>query len=138
MRPVLTCLLVLAAVPAWAHAQAPPPSSAAMVVRIHPGPWQLPSSLMASGIRFEPETGEAAIDLVGLPSPSSTAALRARAEASVRVMPDGSRHAALNGAIRLWTVATIDDQGRVTQNCVHTEAEARQRIEAAAWKAECK
>jgi hypothetical protein len=138
MRPVLTCLLVLTAVPAWANAQGPPPSSAAMVVRIHPGPWQLPASLMAAGIRFEPETGEAATDLAAVASRSSTAALRARAEANVRVMPDGSRHVALNGAVRMWTVATIDDQGRVVQDCVHNEAEARQRIEAAARKADCK
>ena len=57
--------------------------------------------------------------------------MRARAETSIRALPDGSRHAVLNGALRMWTVATIDDQGRLIQDCVHGEAEARRRIEAA-------
>jgi hypothetical protein len=49
----------------------------------------------------------------------------------VRTLPDGSRHAVLNGAIRSWTVATIDDQGRLIQDCVQSEAAARRIIEAA-------
>jgi hypothetical protein len=83
-------------------------------------------------MRFDPETGEVAGELAGAGSLKvSDDALRARAEAGVRTMPDGSRHAVLNGALRSWTIATIDDQGRVVQDCVHSEAEARQRVEAA-------
>jgi hypothetical protein len=133
MRLALLCLFLFAALPARAGAPGVCPASAANVVRFHPGPWQLPSSVARSGVRFEPETGEAATDLPGTAAfMSSEAALRASAEANVRTFPDGSRHAVLNGAIRAWTVATIDDQGRLTQDCVHSEAEARRLIEAAA------
>lgn len=131
MRPILLCLFLLAAVPASAGTSATAPPSAANVLRLHPGPWQLASAhLLPAGLRFEPETGEAASDLAGTLK-SSAASLRARAEANVRVLADGSRHAVLNGALRSWTVATIDDQGRLVQDCVHTEAEARRRIGAA-------
>src|SRR5436309_14455593 len=118
MRPILVCLCLLAAVPASAGTPATSPPSAANLLRLHPGPWQLataqvhPVRVVTNGVRFEPETGEAASDVAG-DSRSAAASLRARAEANVRVLPDGSRHAVLNGALRSWLVATIDDQGRL-------------------------
>lgn len=133
MRLVLLCLFLLAALPTWAGTPPSPPASAANVLRLHPGPWQPPALVARAGMRFEPETGEASTDVAGASAfAASEASLRARAEANVRTFPDGSRHAVLNGAIRSWTVATIDDQGRLVQDCVHSEAEARQLIEAAA------
>ena len=133
MRLVLLCLFLIAALPAWAGSPASPPASASNVVRLHPGPWQCPSTVFRAGMRFEPETGEAPADLAGAGAlMTSEASLRARAEAGARLFPDGSRHAVLNGAIRSWTVATIDGRGRLIQDCVHSEAEARRQIEAAA------
>ncbi|HEY6195442.1 MAG TPA: hypothetical protein VI504_10400 [Candidatus Eisenbacteria bacterium] len=130
MRTVMLCLLLLAALPAWAGAEAPAPPSASNLLRLHPGPWQLPSHGTRLGMRVDPETGEAAVALRGDALASSEAALRARAEASVRLAPDGSRHAVLNGAIREWVVATIDDRGRMKEDCIEGEAAARARIEA--------
>jgi hypothetical protein len=133
MRLILLCLFLLAALPAWAGTPLSPPASAANVLRLHPGPWQFPASVARAGMRFEPETGEPAADLAGAAAlRSSEAALRARAEANVRTLPDGSRHAVLNGAMRSWTVATIDHQGRLIQDCVQSEAAARRIVEAAA------
>ena len=83
-------------------------------------------------MRFDPESGEAAAAVSTSAAAARDAELRADAESRVRLLPDGSRHAVLNGALRSWTVATIDDQGRLIQDCVHSEAEARQRIQSAA------
>jgi hypothetical protein len=133
MRLVLLCLFLFAALPAWAGAPNSPPASAANVLRLHPRPWQFPALLARAGVRFEPETGEAPAEFATVGArQTSDASLRARAEASVRTLPDGSRHVVLNGALRSWTVATIDDQGRLVQDCVHSEADARRQVEAAA------
>ncbi len=133
MRTILLCLLLLAALPAWAGAEASAPPSASNLLRLHPGPWQLPSHVARLGMRIDPETGGAAVTPGGSASAmSDQAALRARAEASVRLAPDGSRHAVLNGAVREWIVATIDDRGRVQEDCIQGEAAARARVEAGA------
>ncbi len=132
MRLVLSCLILLAAAPAWAGNPASPPPSATNLLRLHAGPWRLPAPSAPSALRFEPETGEAAAELAPNAPKGAASTLRARAEASVRTLADGSRHAVTGGALRAWTVATIDAQGRLVQDCVHGEAEARQRIELAA------
>ena len=103
-------------------------------VRLHPGPWRLPARATLAGIRFEPESGETSKEISGGAFSADEAVLRSRAEANVRTFPDGSRHALLGGALRRWTVATIDDHGRLVQDCVHSEADARRIIEAAAAK----
>ena len=139
MRTILTSFLLLAAAPLIALAQtghAPP--SAASLVRLHPGPWRLPAMLQA-GLRFEPESGEATV-VEGAPGASalalapSQAQARALAAANVTRRADGSRHAVLGAAYRSWTVATIDEEGRLTQDCVSSEAEARARVDAAGQK----
>jgi hypothetical protein len=81
-------------------------------------------------MRFDPENGDATITPGAAPADESE--LRARAEAGVRTAPDGSQHAVVGGAFRRWTVATIDGRGRLVQDCVTSEAAARQRVEAAA------
>jgi hypothetical protein len=133
MRLVLLCLLSLAALPAWAGAPAPPPPhSAANLLRLHPAAWQLPASAARAGMRFEPETGAAADDPAAVGSlRAGDRTLRPLAVENVRTLADGSRHLAVNGALRQWTVASIDAQGRLVQDCVHGEAEARRRVEAA-------
>jgi hypothetical protein len=131
MRLACSSLVLLAALAVSAGAQASPPPSASNLLRLHPAAWQLPAAPGPSAMRFEPETGEKPAQLPLAPGAVDAATLRARAAANVRTLGDGSRHAVLNGALRAWTVATIDDQGRLVQDCVHDEAQARQRIEAA-------
>jgi hypothetical protein len=132
MRRVLLCLLLLAAVPVGARALDSPPTSGRNLLRLHPGPWRLSAPSTLAGMRFEPEAGELAEGFAGTAEQRAGVSLRARAEADVRTASDGSRHAVLGGAMRAWTIATIDDQGRLVQDCVHGEAEARRRIETAA------
>ena len=139
MRPILSSLLLLALAPLVALAgPADAPHSAANVVRWHPGPWRMPAPAR-SAMRFDPETGEAVV----LPSPgpgdaslgtSSQAEARRLAAANVELRADGSRHAVVGAAFRSWTVATIDEHGRLTQDCVSSEAEAQARVDAAAKK----
>jgi hypothetical protein len=137
MRTIVTSFLLLAVAPVIALAQtASAPPSAANIVRLHPGAWQPPGVLRAA-MRFEPEAGEPTV-VEGVThtlalSPSQATA-RARAAASVTRRADGSRHAVLGGAFMSWTVATIDNEGRLTQDCVSTEAEAKTRVDAAAQK----
>src|ERR1043166_4926124 len=76
MRTVMLCLLLLAALPAWAGAEAPAPPSASNLLRLHPGPWQLPSHGTRLGMRVDPETGEAAVALRGDRSEEHTSELQ--------------------------------------------------------------
>ena len=134
MRTIVTSFLLLAVAPLVALAQAPPPS-ASRLVRFHPTSWQFPAALMA-GMRFDPETGEVPV-VQGTRGTSevalapSQARARAIAEANVTRRADGSRHAVVGGAFRSWTVATIDAEGRLTTDCVSTDAEAKARVDAA-------
>ena len=136
MRSVFYCCLLLAIVSVAAIAQpASPPSSAASLLRLHPGPWRMPAVVRA-GVRFDPETGEAAAmdPAARATSLRAVADARARAQARIRILPDGSRHSVVTGAFRFWTVATLDEQGRLTEDCVPSLAEARSRVDAAARK----
>ena len=139
MRAVVTSFLLLAVAPVIALAQAGgAPPSAPNLVRLHPGPWRMPVALQA-GMRFEPESGETPA-VEGSPRASapglaaSQAQARARAAANVTRHADGSRHAVVGSAFRMWTVATIDDGGHLTQDCVSNETEAKARVDAAARK----
>jgi hypothetical protein len=90
----------------------------------------MPVTLRA-GMRYDPETGEPAVHEG---SRAAAQVLRARAAATVTRRADGSRHARLGNAFRSWTVATINEDGNLTQDCVSSEAEARARVDAAARK----
>jgi len=133
MRLALLCLFLLAAVPVWAG-DAAPPASATNLVRLHPGPWRLPSLGPLHGMRFDPETGVAIVETAAAPRRDgagfdvSDAAARARVEAGVQRLPDGSRHAVLAGAIRHWMVVTTDAEGRLQPDCVPSGAAALERI----------
>lgn len=139
MRAIVTSFLLLAAAPGIALAQvdhAPP--SAANLVRLHPGPWRLPVAVLA-GMRFDPENGEASV-VAGAPATNavmlaaSQAEARALASRSVTRRADGSLHAVLGAAYRSYEVVTIGADGRLTEDCVSSEAEARARVEAGAPK----
>jgi hypothetical protein len=131
MRAIVTSFLLLAVAPVIAIAQAgSAPPSAANVVRLHPGPWRMPVVLQAS-MRSEPEGGESAV-FAG--SRDALQLMRARAAANTTRRADGSRHAVVGAAFRSWTVATIDAEGMLTQDCVSSAAEAKARVEASAQK----
>jgi hypothetical protein len=135
MRPILALLLLLACAPLIALAATPgAPPSAANLVRWRPAPWRMPAPA-AAAMRFDPETGEA----VASPSSRAMSAMAtSRAEArrlaatSVRTSADGSRHAILGPGFGMWMVATIDDRGRLTQDCVSSQHAAEARVDAAA------
>ena len=139
MRTIVTSFLLLATAPLIALAQSgTAPPSAANLVRLHPGPWRMPAAVV-SGIRFEPETGEAGV-VEGVPSKNAVMLAPSQAEARVLAAQnvtrhaDGSRHAVLGAAFRSYEVVTIDADGRLTEDCVSSEAEARARVEAGAPK----
>ena len=138
MRLILACCLLIAALPMIAIADpVNPPPSAANVLRWHPAPWAFPAAVSAA-LRVEPETGEAATPqrAAGLASlrPQAEVEARARAAASVRIAPDGSGHAVLGSAFRSYAVVTIDDRGRLTEDCVSSVAKAQAIVDAAAKK----
>jgi hypothetical protein len=58
-----------------------------------------------------------------------------RAEAlsgiTVEGRPDGSRHMVLGGAIRAWSVASVDECGQVQLSCTSSAAAAKARVHAA-------
>jgi len=136
MRSVFYCCLLLAivSVSAIAHPVSPPPSAASLLL-LHPGPWRMPVAPPA-GVRFDPETGEKPVLDAAARGTYERAATdaRARAEARIRILPDGSRHSVVGAAFRFWTVATLDEQGRLTEDCVPSLAQARGRVDAAARK----
>jgi hypothetical protein len=90
-----------------------------------------------TAMRFDPETGEATVveapgsGDAALRTPSQAEARRLAA-ANVELRADGSQHAVVGSAFRSWTVATIDEHGRLKQDCVSSEAEAKARVDAAA------
>ena len=137
MRIVLVLVLVLlsGAFPAGASPSLSPPPSARNLLRPHPGPWTPPAAVLTlAGMRFDPETGEA-FAVPGEPVERvSQANARARAEATAVRHADGSRHAVVGGAFNRWTVATIDDQGRLVQDCVSSAAEAVKLVRAGTAK----
>lgn len=109
------------------------PASSANLLRLHPHAWQMPAPAIAPGMRFEPETGALPDDMD--PSVLAGRVRRDAAAAAVRILPDGSRHAVVGGVIRAYVVATIDDKGRLVQECVHGAQQAEARVAAAAKKA---
>src|SRR6266487_4530249 len=100
MRLVLIPLLLFAVAPAWAATPSIPPPSAVNLVRLHPRAWSPPEPALRAGIRFDPETGETAAESPGFGRSATRASLRAQAEARVRMLPDGSRHAVVGAAFR--------------------------------------
>jgi hypothetical protein len=139
MRTIVTSFLLLAAAPWIALAQpGQAPASAANLVRLHPGPWRMPVAVVA-GMRFEPENGEVSV-VEGVPGTNAVMLAPSQAEARVLAAEnatrhaDGSRHAVLGAAFRAYEVVTIGADGRLTSNCVSSEAEARARVEAGAPK----
>lgn len=127
----LASLLLLLVIPASAFAadRAQPPASAANLLRWHPGPWRLPAATARPAMRAEPETGEA-MPVFDLPArAATTASLRQRAAASIRVRPDGSRQAVLGPAFRSYSVVKIGDDGKLVHTCLDELEAAVKQVE---------
>ena len=103
-----------------------------ILLHLHPLPWRPPASLaLALGMRSDPEFDMAPADRAAL---LEDAAARRAAIAALRVQrrADGSASLNLGGLVRAYTVATIGADGRVTQECVHSEQRALDCVDAGA------
>lgn len=125
MRLTFAPLVLLLAAPVLAAGPGPlAPASGAALVRFHPAPWQPPvAAAFRSALRFDPEGADAAPAVRSLRADEP--ALRAAAEAAVRIDRDGARHAVVGAAMRSWTVLSIDEHGRAVTDCVHAADAAR-------------
>jgi len=127
---------------AFAPALAAPDPSAAVIspagsilLHLHPLPWRPPAALVARmGLRSEPESGS--LDPAVRSALLEDAAARRAALAGLQVQrrADGSRFLNLGGLVRAYTVATIGADGRVTQECVHSEQQAFDCVDAASTR----
>jgi len=91
-------------------------------VPFRPRAWSPPSAPTTA----RSATGMIEGDPTNLARPGSRAAALERIV--VEVHPDGSRHAVLGGAIGAWSVAGVDERGRLHVDCVGSEAEAKARV----------
>jgi len=109
-----------------------PPAPAAdrapgRAVPYRPRAWSPPP--LRSAAHFAPGIAE------GDPAAEAGAAGLAGARAAARsgvvveMRPDGSRHAVLGGAFRVWSVASVDEHGRLRLECVGSEAAAKARAD---------
>ncbi len=129
--PLLALVLVLGAAPRAGAATSPEPAynSASILFHLHPRPWRPPLAGIAAGLRMavDPVSGTLVDEVPGPAALAAARAARAAARASTRVeaRPDGSTIALLGGAIRAWSVARIDADGRLVEDCVRSEDAAR-------------
>ena len=125
----LLMLAVLLACGAATRAGAEPilnPASASILLHLHPRAWHPPAALGLAGLRTDVDPGG---DGLADPMDGAFAAMRearARALANVRVelRPDGSAHAVVGGLLRAYAMARIGPEGRLVEDCTHSEAEA--------------
>ncbi len=133
MRWVLTVGLLMAlAAPLGAASIAgvsasPEPRAASW----RPRAWHPPARPASAvpGLRVEPEDGGATPSSADL---EALGAARRQALANVPVVTraDGSRYAVIGGLVRAYTVVHVGADGRLVQECVHSEEQARQRVAA--------
>jgi hypothetical protein len=129
MRPLLP-LLFLAACACVTTAQAGPgPTSTSILLHLHPHAWHPPVAPLAAGLRTDVDAPVSALEL---PDAAAAHAARQRALANVRVQmrPDGSGFAVVGGLLRAYSVARIGDDGRLVEDCAHSEEEALKMIAA--------
>jgi len=134
MRPTLaTILLAFCALPVGAALAGEVDPSCTHTSWRRPPAWRPPASMLAlrAGMRIEPETGAQQTPITELQAMGA-----ARREALSRVpivtRADGSRYAVLGGLIRAYTVVTVGPDGKLVQECVHSEEAARARVNEAA------
>lgn len=125
---VQVSLLFLMMVATTAQAEPAPlqrPRSAESLLRLHPSAWRAPMRVAATApaMRFEPDDGTPVEPLpaVSNAGPRLTHPL---ADIPVQTRADGSRFAYLGGRLRSFTVVSIDGEGRLQQDCVHSEQAA--------------
>jgi hypothetical protein len=131
-------ILLLFATAATVLASSPVPASdctparpASQRVSFRPRAWSPPPA----GIAARPAPGMTEGDPAAEAGASGDLPGQSRAEAFrgvvVEVRSDGSRHAVLGGAIRAWSIAGVDEHGRIQLDCASSEAAARARVRAA-------
>ena len=121
--PLALAALALASPPALAS---DPGASPGPRVPFRPRPWS-PPSVRTAGMT----AGDPAVE-AGAPGTLGPSRAQALAGVTVEIRPDGSRHAVLGGAIRAWSVARVDECGRLQLDCVSSEAAATSRVRRAA------
>ena len=128
-------LLILLAAPLIAPAEASASSASAntpatRTVSFRPRAWQPP---VARAVH----TGAARVGTPGMiegdvlpETPGGLGLTRAEALSRVKIEThaDGSRHATLNGAIRMYSVASVDESGKLHLDCASSEADAIARV----------
>lgn len=128
-------LLVLGLLAASAPLGAAPAPSETRVASWRPRAWRPPARTApaAVGMRFEPESGPA---VPGELEAQEAARRQALADVPVHTRADGSRYAVIGGLVRSYTVVHVGADGRLVQECVHSEEQARARVAATAGSKE--
>ena len=131
---LLPLLLACTAAPGAAAEPALNPTSASILLHLHPRPWRPPSVAMSAGLRTDVDPGGERLSPNAQEAFAAIREARARALANVRVdvRPDGSGHAVLGGLLRAYAVARIGPDGKLVEDCVHSEAGALERLGAPA------
>jgi hypothetical protein len=117
-------LAALASAPALAADSTP--AATGPRVPFKPRAWSPPPAVAAAHTTSAMTEGLPAD--AGAPGPSRAQAL---SRVVVEMKPDGSRHAVLGGAIRAWSVASVDEHGQLRLECVNSEAAAKARAHTA-------
>jgi hypothetical protein len=106
------------------------PISASILLHLHPRPWQPPLAVVGVGLRTDVDPGRVGL---GPNIDEAFAAMRearARALANVRVevRPDGSGRAVVGGLLRAYALVRIGPDGKLVEDCAHSEADALERL----------
>jgi len=98
-------------------------------VPYRPRAWSPPSLPNAAHVAPGITEGDPAAEAgaAGLVGPARAS----RSGIVVEMRPDGSRRAVLGGAIRMWSVASVDERGRLQLECVGSEAAAKAHVDRA-------
>jgi hypothetical protein len=129
MRLMITLPLALAAAVLLSSPASAADCAPGRTVPYRPRAWSPPplphAARVAPGITEGDPAAEA--NAAGLVGPARAA----RSGIVVEMRPDGSRRAVLGGAIRMWSVASVDEHGRLQLECVGSEAAAMARADSA-------
>lgn len=141
MSRVLVVLSVVLACAASAGAEpASSPTSASILLHLHPRPWHPPAAPARVGMRTLVETQG---DTPGAPLATEIAALRAARASALAGIPvqfhaDGSRFAVLGGLVRAYAVARVGADGALEEDCADSETGAIEWLAAPAVPAGAK
>ena len=133
MRPIFLVPLLLACAATTGAAAEPAlnPVSASILLHLHPRPWRPPAELAGPGLRTDVDpAGEGISDEAFAAMREARA--RALARIPVEVLADGHGRVVLGGLLRSYALARLGPEGRLIEDCAHSEAEALERLAAPA------